>query len=564
MLPGFNDAHVHFPTWALAQRAGEPRRLHVARGGARPDPRRRARSRACAPRIRLAKRRLGRRRADEGTSRRGDTRRRRRRWSRRTTTRSGSTRRRSRSRVAISTWTAASSSATGAASRPAFCASEAAWRFQDRHLGSGGGRVPGRDAARAEDRRRTRRDGGPRQGRRSWRARRFWQQLEARGALSLRVWQSVPHDHLEQLRALGLRAGFGSRAAADRLRQGVHGRDARLADGVDARRLGRADHERRGTGGDRAAMPRMRASLLRFTRSATGRTARRSTRSSGLATAGSPLGLRQRIEHAQLLAPEDIAALRRARGRSVGAVLARAVGSRPRRPPLGGNDRRAPTRTARSGTPAPWSRTARTRRSRSSTRSPASAPACGARSTAARLGIRSEALTVQQAFEATSRHAGLAHGRGAPARQAAPGLRRRPRRARSRPVGRPRRAGRGDDGGRPVGAQPAAVGLTPSVPTRARPSATPQRTYAERGARSCHPHPGGGLPASLWERRYHRSRPQLCQLWKSFVAAGQRRHQSAASAAEQLACGGDPERDVLGDEPLVRRVDLRVRQPEAR
>ena len=46
-----------------------------------------------------------------------------------------------------------------------------------------------------------------------------------------------------------------------------------------------------------------------------------------------PRGLRQRIEHAQLLAPEDVAAVRGARRRRVRPVQPRAVG--PRRSPSG-------------------------------------------------------------------------------------------------------------------------------------------------------------------------------------------------------------------------------------
>jgi len=38
----------------------------------------------------------------------------------------------------------------------------------------------------------------------------LWQRLEEQGSLPLRVWQSVPADHLPQLRALSLRSGFGS------------------------------------------------------------------------------------------------------------------------------------------------------------------------------------------------------------------------------------------------------------------------------------------------------------------------------------------------------------------
>jgi predicted amidohydrolase YtcJ len=38
----------------------------------------------------------------------------------------------------------------------------------------------------------------------------LWQRLEQQGQLSLRVWQSVPHDMLRALRPLALRSGFGS------------------------------------------------------------------------------------------------------------------------------------------------------------------------------------------------------------------------------------------------------------------------------------------------------------------------------------------------------------------
>jgi predicted amidohydrolase YtcJ len=39
---------------------------------------------------------------------------------------------------------------------------------------------------------------------------RLWQQLEERGQLSLRVWQSIPHDQLDHAAAIGMRSGMGS------------------------------------------------------------------------------------------------------------------------------------------------------------------------------------------------------------------------------------------------------------------------------------------------------------------------------------------------------------------
>ena len=38
---------------------------------------------------------------------------------------------------------------------------------------------------------------------------RIWQRLQVEGRLSVRVWQSLPHERLDELTALGLRSGFG-------------------------------------------------------------------------------------------------------------------------------------------------------------------------------------------------------------------------------------------------------------------------------------------------------------------------------------------------------------------
>ena len=39
---------------------------------------------------------------------------------------------------------------------------------------------------------------------------RLWQQLEERGHLTLRVWQSIPHDKLDSAVSIGMRSGMGS------------------------------------------------------------------------------------------------------------------------------------------------------------------------------------------------------------------------------------------------------------------------------------------------------------------------------------------------------------------
>ena len=97
-------------------------------------------------------------------------------------------------------------------------------------------------------------------------------------------------------------------------------------------------------------------------------------------------------------------------------------------------------------TRAPSSPTARTRRSRSSTRSPASARASGGRSTTARPGIPSRRSRCSRRSRRRRVAPAWLTRRRAPARPPDPRLRRRPGRARPRPVGRPRRRGRRDDG----------------------------------------------------------------------------------------------------------------------
>ena len=86
---------------------------------------------------------------------------------------------------------------------------EAAWRFKERHL-----RIPPDDYVDAM------RTGMKLAGARGvtcvhdkdgWLgAIGLWQRLERQGALTLRVWQSTPHEELPNLRALAVRSGIGS------------------------------------------------------------------------------------------------------------------------------------------------------------------------------------------------------------------------------------------------------------------------------------------------------------------------------------------------------------------
>jgi predicted amidohydrolase YtcJ len=134
---------------------------------------------------------------------------------------------------------------------------------------------------------------------------RLWQQLEEAGSLSLRVWQSIPHDRLDHAVAVGLRSGLGSRY----LRVGylkvfmdgtlgsqtawmLDGSGVQITSGEEL-----ADIVRRGA---EAGFP--------VGVHAIGDRANREALDAFEATADAwrPRGLRQRIEHAQLLSPEDL------------------------------------------------------------------------------------------------------------------------------------------------------------------------------------------------------------------------------------------------------------------
>jgi predicted amidohydrolase YtcJ len=133
----------------------------------------------------------------------------------------------------------------------------------------------------------------------------LWQRLERQGSLLLRVWQSTPADRLPELREIGLRSGAGSPL----LRLGylkafmdgtLGSQTAWMSDGsgvviTSGEQLEATVREAAAAGwpvgvhaiGDAAN----RAALDAFERSR---------------EVWEPLGLRQRIEHAQCLAPEDV------------------------------------------------------------------------------------------------------------------------------------------------------------------------------------------------------------------------------------------------------------------
>ena len=133
---------------------------------------------------------------------------------------------------------------------------------------------------------------------------RMWRRLERDEMLTLRVWQSAPADQVEALRAVGASSGFGA-LPADRLPEGLHGRHARLADGIDARRSGV-----RITSGEELAEIVLAGAEAGFPVAvhAIGDGANREALDAFERTrpVWEPLGLRHRVEHAQLLSADDL------------------------------------------------------------------------------------------------------------------------------------------------------------------------------------------------------------------------------------------------------------------
>ncbi len=134
---------------------------------------------------------------------------------------------------------------------------------------------------------------------------RIFQRIQEREGLTLRVWQSVPYERLPELQALGLRSGIGD----DRLRIGylkvfmdgtLGSQTAWMLDGSGVRI----------TSGEELADIVRRAARAGWPVSvhAIGNRANREALDAFQATRDewAPLGLHQRIEHAQCLAPQDV------------------------------------------------------------------------------------------------------------------------------------------------------------------------------------------------------------------------------------------------------------------
>jgi predicted amidohydrolase YtcJ len=182
---------------------------------------------------------------------------------------------------------------------------ESAWRFRDRYLNASDDEfvdsmreglkiVAARGVTAVHDK-----DG--------WLgAPRFWQRLAEDGALTLRVWQSLPYDHVRRLEELGFRSGIGD----ELLRIGylkafmdgtLGSQTARMLDGSGVEITSRDQLVEIIRAGARAGWP--------VAVHAIGDLANREALDAFEETRDqwAPFGLRQRIEHAQLLAPEDIA-----------------------------------------------------------------------------------------------------------------------------------------------------------------------------------------------------------------------------------------------------------------
>jgi predicted amidohydrolase YtcJ len=134
---------------------------------------------------------------------------------------------------------------------------------------------------------------------------RWWQRLRNEDALTLRVWQSLPHEQIDRLTELGIASGFGD----DLLRIGyikvfmdgtLGSKTARLLDGSGVEITSAEAFEDIVRRSARAGFP--------VAVHAIGDLANRQALDGFEAAKEewAPKGLRQRIEHAQLLAPEDV------------------------------------------------------------------------------------------------------------------------------------------------------------------------------------------------------------------------------------------------------------------
>jgi predicted amidohydrolase YtcJ len=306
VLPGFNDAHVHFPTWALAQR-------HVRLEGARTLEEALERERRAVAGLEPGRwlRGIGWRSGD---------------WdppvepSRQVLDAvTGDVPAVLTARDYHSLWvnSAALARAGGDLAVPGgvveldergeptgVLREQAAWHFRDRFSQASDDEFL--DAMRAGMRLAAARGVTAVHDKDGWLgALRLWQRLREQTPLTLRVWQSLPHERVRELRELDLRSGFGD----EWLRVGylkafmdgtLGSQTATMLGGGGVEITSRAELEEAIRLGAAAGLP--------LAVHAIGDRANRDALDAFEATRDlwRPLGLRQRIEHAQCVSPEDL------------------------------------------------------------------------------------------------------------------------------------------------------------------------------------------------------------------------------------------------------------------
>jgi predicted amidohydrolase YtcJ len=307
VVPGFNDSHVHFPTWALAQR-------QVRLEGTASLDEALARVAAAAPEVQPGGwlRGLGWRSGDwsppvEPTKEALD----------RVT---GDTPAALMARDYHSLWlnSAALARANGdleiaggvverdeQGEPTGVLREECAWHFRDTHVRPTEDEMV--DASRAGVRIAIARGVTSVHDKDGWLgAVGVWQRLREEGSLHLRVWQSLPAEHVDELATLKMRSGFGD----DLVRVGylkafmdgtLGSQTARMLDGSGVQITSREELVEIVRRGAEAGWP--------VAVHAIGDLANREALDAFEETRDlwHPRGLRQRIEHAQLLAHEDIA-----------------------------------------------------------------------------------------------------------------------------------------------------------------------------------------------------------------------------------------------------------------
>ena len=179
---------------------------------------------------------------------------------------------------------------------------ESAWLFRDRHLRPGDDEFV--EAMRSGLKLAAARGVTAVHDKDGWLgAPRLWRRLEVEGVLTLRVWQSLPADYVDQLDQLALSAGIGS----DLLRLGylkvfmdgtLGSQTARLLDGSGVEITSREELADIVRSGAKAGWP--------VAVHAIGDAANRDALDAFEETREDWQGLRPRIEHGQLLAEEDV------------------------------------------------------------------------------------------------------------------------------------------------------------------------------------------------------------------------------------------------------------------